>query len=334
MRILVVGAIQGGTVPMGRSLHRAFRAIGEEAHWLDFSPRLDEFVDVRASGDAGRLQAFFLSVKTHLVETVLQARPELIVGMAQSPLSDPEMLAGFRNAGIRLGYWFVEDYRLFTYWKTIAPHFDVFFTIQKEPLFGELKKIGCTNPHYLPAAFDDLLPISDPNGFESMPVSFVGAPYPNRVHLLPRLNGHSLQIFGEGWDRHPNPAVATGNRRIDEQECRHIYARTLVNINLHSSAHSHGFADGDFVNPRTFDIAGLGGFQLADMRRLLPLHFDCASEIPAFTDWDDLKDAIGYFLAHGAERKAWADRARMRVLAEHTYRHRAHGIIQVMEQGI
>lgn len=328
MRILVVGAIQGGTIPMCRAIHRAFIDIGQQSDLLDFSEFQKEFFEVREDND--RSYQFYLKIKITLLEKVAGFRPDVIFGIAQSPLHDIDMLREFKKAGIALCFWFMEDYRIFDYWKNIAPCFDHFFTIQKEPFWKELKDIGCMNYHYLPMAFDSLADVQQMNDEEAIPVSFVGAPYPNRVHFFSQFLDDGFQIFGEDWTKHQIPPVAIGDRRITESETYRIYQRSLININLHSSPFSSEFGRGDFVNPRTFELAGLGAFQLTDMRKLLTLHFDPAEEVIALTSWADMKGAVQYFLRHDEERKAYAERARARVLKEHTYRRRAEEIIEVL----
>jgi spore maturation protein CgeB len=91
-----------------------------------------------------------------------------------------------------------------------------------------------------------------------------------------------------------------------------------------------GFGAGDFVNPRTFEIAGLGAFQVTDMRQLLPPHFDLAAELSAFGQWNAMRAAIEYFSTHEDERKAIAANGKRRVLQEHTYRHRAQEIMSLV----
>lgn len=328
MRILVVGAIQGGSVPMCRAIHRAFVDIGRQADLLDFSEFQKEFYETRA--DSERSCQFLLKIKIILLEKVTSFQPDVIFGIAQSPLHDIDMLNEFKKAGIALCFWFMEDYRLFGYWKNIAPYFDHFFAIQKDLFWKELKDAGCMNYHYLPMAFDTHADVPEINKSEGIRVSFVGAPYPNRVHFFSEFLDDGFQIYGEDWNKHPIPPVITGDRRITENEAYHIYRRSHVNINLHSSPFPGEFGGGDFVNPRTFELAGLGAFQLTDMRKLLTLHFDPGDEVIALTSWADMKRAAKYFLEHDQERKAIAEKARARVLKEHTYRHRAEEIIELL----
>jgi len=330
MRILVVGAIQGGSIPMCRAIHNGFVDIGHQSDLLDFSIFQQEFLETR--NDTERFFQFFLKIKSILLEKVASFQPEVIFGIAQSPLNDTDMLAELKKAGIILCFWFMEDYRIFGYWKRIASYFDYFFTIQKDPFWKELKDVGCTNPYYLPMAFDTHSDRFEINQEKTIPVSFVGAPYPNRVHFFSQFSNGDFHIFGEGWDKYQNHSVVIGDRRITEVEAYDIYRRSFININLHSSPYPGELAKGDFVNPRTFELAGLGAFQLTDMRKLLTLHFDPGEDVIALTSWEDMKMAIQYFLSHDEERKAIAEKARLRVLNEHTYRHRAEEITDVLDR--
>ena len=328
MKILTVGAIQGGTIPIGRAIYRAFGDIGQQAELLDFSEFQKEFFDSR--NDTERSYQFHLKIKIILLEKVAGFRPDVLFGIAQSPLHDADMLTEFKKAGITLCFWFMEDYRIFDYWKKIAPCFDHFFTIQKDPFWKELRDAGCMNYRYLPMAFDTHADCPETGEGKAIPVSFVGAPYPNRVHFFSTFLNDGFQIYGEDWNRHKNPWVVTDDRRITENEAYDIYRRSLVNINLHSSPFPGEFGGGDFVNPRTFELAGLGAFQLTDMRKLLTLHFDPGDEVIALTSWADMKWAVKYFLRHDEERKAFAEKARARVMKEHTYRRRAEEIVEIL----
>jgi len=331
MRILVVGAVSGATVDIASSLAHAFTELGEKCHFLDFSEYDQEFRMVDSARNDPEMHGFVIKLQTRLLEEVILFNPSLIIGLAQSPLNNLEVLDSLRKSGVKLNYWFLEDYRIFQYWTKIAPKFDHFFTIQKSPILQELKNLGCDNGYYLPAAFDDsvvLTGVGDQNINCEAQVSFVGAPYRNRIELFNILKIPKLEIYGEGWEG-LNPLVKIGDRRITRFERRNIYTNSKINLNLHSSSQAEGAWNGDFVNPRTFEIAGLGGFQLTDARGLLPLHFDLKNEIPVFSSAGGMLDAIQYYLDHESERNELAANARARVLKEHTYRHRAMEILSL-----
>lgn len=330
MRILVVGAVEGGSVQVGTAIYSAFKAMGEDVQFLDFSDFKDDFVRVVKSQNRDLSAQFLMKCNVRLMKKVLDFGPDAILGIAQSPMVNAKVLIQLRKTGIILCFWFVEDYRVFDYWKTYAHFFNHYFTIQKEPFWRRLRELGCRNFHYLPMAFD-----TDLSG-ESCPinpdinVSFVGAPYPNRIHFFDRIDRCDFQIYGDRWSRHGNGAVVIGDRWVSEAEARSIYQRSIININLHSSQNPVSFGEGDFVNPRTFELAGLGVFQLTDVRELMPLHFELNEEIPALRSWEEMKRAIDYFLGHDNQRRSFIKKAQRRVFKEHTYRHRAQEILEII----
>lgn len=330
MRILTVGAIKGGSIPIGRAIHAAFKGIGQVADLLDYSDLLPEFNNLLSNRDPEMSSSFLLKCRQRLLKKVSEFKPDVILGIAQSPINNIELLSNLRKMGIVLCYWFVEDCGIFDYWRKYAAAFDHFFMIQKEPYRNALKQLGCRNIHYLPTAFDTHLEYSHEKGKPEVQVSFMGAPYPNRVNFFSKLQRRDFQIYGEQWDMIDLPSVVIGQRRITDIEARMIYQRSLININLHSSSNPDSFGGGDFVNPRTFELAGLGAFQLIDRRELLPLHFDPEDELVVLHTWEDMKTAIDYFLEHDVEREHFAKKARERVLQEHTYKHRAREIISIV----
>jgi spore maturation protein CgeB len=88
--------------------------------------------------------------------------------------------------------------------------------------------------------------------------------------------------------------------------------------------------DGDFVNPRTFEIAACGGFQLVDRRSGLADFFRIGEEVACFEDLEELRGKIAHYLAHPEEREAVAERGRLRALRDHTYERRMETMIGFM----
>ncbi|NIQ01757.1 MAG: glycosyltransferase [Nitrospinaceae bacterium] len=80
--------------------------------------------------------------------------------------------------------------------------------------------------------------------------------------------------------------------------------------------------DGDFVNPRTFEIAACSAFQLVDARSELGDLFHPGREIVPFQDIEDLRDKTRYYLDHPEARLEISRRSHRRVVREHTMEHR------------
>ena len=127
-----------------------------------------------------------------------------------------------------------------------------------------------------------------------------------------------------------NRLIQLNASRIDTETCVRIFNASAVNLNLHSSLSHEGVVpEGDFVNPRTFEIASCGAFQLTDKRSLLGELFE-EGEVELFGNLDELRGKIEHFLARPEERSRIAELGRARVLNEHTYGKRMEELLSVM----
>jgi len=330
LRILLVLPLYGGSLPVGRFCASALSRLGhlvETVESPDFQPTYLALRNLKVAGDKlDYLQNSYLQLVAQAVVAKAETfAPDMVLAMAQAPLSR-QALKKFKSLGIPTAMWFVEDFRLFTYWQAFAPLYDVFAVIQKEPFGEELEKIGQPNHLYLPLAADpifhvplDLTP-QERCRFGS-DLSFMGAGYPNRRVAFRQLLNHDFKIWGNEWDGDPvlAPYVQEGGRRVSSEECVKIFNASKINLNLHSSIDPERLVtNGDFVNPRTFELAACGAFQLTDSRSLMDEAF-AADEVVRFASLAEMKEKIVHYLAHEDERTAIAARARARVLAEHTY---------------
>jgi spore maturation protein CgeB len=234
--------------------------------------------------------------------------------------------------------WFVEDYLRFTYWREMAQFYDFIFTIQKGECLDAIKKAGAGEVHYLPTACDPYLHVPMKLSAEDRekwgsPVSFVGAGYHNRQQMFASLASYPFKIWGSEWPlcKPFDRLVQEESRRIAPEEYIKIFNASDVNLNLHSSMERDGVEpNGDFLNPRTFELASCGAFQLVDKRVLLPEAFDVGTEIVTFDDLPDLRNKIDYYLAHPEEREEVNKRSRARVLNDHTYDKRIEQMLSVI----
>src|SRR5438876_73799 len=165
------------------------------------------------------------------------------------------------------------------------------------------------------------------------PVGFVGAGYRNRRIAFRPLLDLGLKIWGTEWGGagQVEAAVQRDGARISTEDTVRIFNATRVNLNLHSSTYVDGVEPrGDFVNPRTFELAAAGAFQLVDRRELLPPLLRPHAEVATFTDAAELHERVRHYLAHPDERAFLAAEGRARVLAEHTYRHRMQRLLETV----
>ncbi|MBI5741869.1 MAG: glycosyltransferase [Nitrospirae bacterium] len=342
LRILVVSPVHGGSLPIARYCSTTLKRMGHEVELVDNGGFYDAMLFARDVAKSKlRFKRMMDSLSAFLSEAVIARceafKPDLVLALAQAPLTE-EYIRKIRSYGIATAFWFVEDFRVMDYWRKIAGHYDYFFTIQKGDFFEELKGAGIKNYHYLPLAADPDFHkkarlTDEEEKYYRSDVSFLGAGYFNRRHFLRGLLDFDFKIWGDGWPRDAafDKCVQRSGARIETEETVRIFSATRININLHSSTYHRGINPfGDFVNPRTFELAACGAFQLVDRRRELDGLFDAGEEIVVFDDIEDLRRKIKYYLDNPGEREIIAERAAKRILREHTYEHRMRDMFEFL----
>jgi spore maturation protein CgeB len=338
LHVAVVGPIYGGSLGIARHTVAALESLGHRVSWLDQSPHqgsYDLFGSYREPRHRLTMQSRFadmlsLGVVTHLAEDP----PDLVLALAQAPMN-LAVLEHLRKKKFLTAMWFVENYRHLTYWRQLAGGYDYWFVIQQASCFEALMRAGARHVSYLPMAADPILhrPLKlsaaeqDEYGAD---VSFVGAGYANRRSLLPRWlsNDWSFKLWGNEWEGADalTSVLQRGGARIDTETCIKVFNATSVNLNLHSCAGDGLDPEADFVNPRTFELAACGAFQLVDERSLLPDLFS-TNELVRFTAVAEVPSLIRTWLNDVSGRHAIAEAARRRVLAQHTYEHRMRELL-------
>lgn len=346
LKVMVTYPLYGGSYPVAEYTSRAFEKIGCRVEKFDMSKFYPLYKQLESStankNNSSKLTGLFLSlIEEIFVSRVLETRPGLIFSLAQSPIGT-SVINRIKPLKIPLCYWFVEDFRLMDYWRSIALTYDHFFTIQKGDFHEELSRSGAKNYHYLPTACDPeahkpvSLSESELSDFQS-DISFMGAGYYNRRMFFKKLSNYNFKIWGTEWpldDPYYASIVQRNGTRISIDDTAKIYNASAININLHSSTyHSSVNPYGDFINPRTFEIAACGGFQLVDHRNTLNELFIPGEEIEFFKDINELKDKIDFYLEHPEERRLVAGKARNRVLLDHTYEKRMCDVLKIISSG-
>jgi spore maturation protein CgeB len=334
LKIMLVGPVYGGTVPTALSCARALSQLGFEVDFVDNAPRHAEMLSIEDvtpnHGHKGALKKLFSDyLGERIAARADHVRPDMILALAQAPMS-PAVIGRLKNLDIPIIYWFVENHRATPYWKTLAPHYDYFFAMQKGEFLDDLARAGAPYSAYLPQAADPAvhhparLTEAETEKYGSE-LSFMGAGYPNRRKFFAGLLDLPLAVWGTEWELNTplGQRVKNSNRRMAPEEYVKIFLASGINLNLHSSL-SHPGIDPmkDFVNPRTFEIAACGAFQLADYRSELPEMFKIGEEIELFHTIEELRDKIAYYLPRPEEREKIAKAGMRRVLKEHTFVHR------------
>ena len=333
-KIAVVSPMYGGSLPTSRYVANALTAMGHRVDFIDNSLYYDAYksVDDRLASEALRnrtkntLMAFLSEL---VVARAIETRPHIVLALAQAPLHE-NAVRQIRRHGIVTAFWFVENYRHLHYWKALAPQYDFFFTIQEGDFLAKLDSLGVRNYKCVPTGCDpqvhrrlDLSP--EEQAEYGSDISFAGAGYYNRRQMFEGLVDYDLKIWGTAWEqsRRLREFVQGDGKEFTTDEMVKIFNASKISLNLHSSAQHEAIdPDGDFVNPRLFEVASCGAFQLVDERKEIRRFFEPEQEVVTFRNLSDLRDKVDYYLAHEEERTAIAERARTRAHNEHTYQHR------------
>ena len=323
LSVAVVGPMYGGSLPIAEYLAHAFARLGHHTRYVNHEeawPLYQRIGDtVRGERPAAQLTEFytnFLSEWTYA--QVAEFNPEICIVLAQAPVAAnfPERL---RKSGIVTAFWYVENWRHLPYWRNIAASYDYFFHIQPGEFETKLDAAGCKHHAHVQTACDPTKhkPVTlteDEEETFGCDLSFAGAGYYNRVELFKGLGDYDFKIWGVNWgDRYLARLVQDNDERFDSAKFMKIVAGSKINLNLHSSS-SHSGVDPacDAINPRVFEIAAAGGFQLCDPCVGLDTLFDFETELPVYRDLKELREKLDHFLAHPEERAAYAKAAQQR----------------------
>ncbi len=342
LKIMVVGPIYGGSLPIAGYCASALKKMGHQVDYVDNSKYNDVFQSIPGitadKNHQNQLRSMFISFLSEaVIARCAEFKPDLVLALAQAPLTEGS-LQKLKENRIPTAMWFVEDFRFMNYWERIAPLYDFFFTIQRNQFFDKLAALGVGNFSYLPlAASPDIHRRLDVSKEETdaygSDISFVGAGYHNRKFFFTGLLDFDLKIWGSEWSvglpllGH----IQRGGEWIDTEESVKIFNASGININLHSSTYHEGVnPNGDFVNPRTFEIAACGSFQLVDYRSEMSELFTIGKEIICFKDLNDAREKIRYYLNNPDLRKEISALGKERVLREHTYEHRMEKMLEFL----
>jgi spore maturation protein CgeB len=342
LRIAVVGPFYGGSLPVAGYCAAALRNLGHEVEFIDNGVIGETFLSIDGiTKSAPHRDILRMKYREFASEAamarIVPFRPDVVLVLAQAPLLDSS-LACLREQGIATAFWFVEDFRHMGYWRDTASKYDYFFAIQEGGFLDRLREAGARNVAFLPMAASPgihrrmTLSPEEASEFGS-DVSFVGAGYYNRRRLFEGLVDLDFRVWGNEWGGCPalKGILQRKGARVDTEDIVKVFNASRININLHSSSYHEGVnPDGDFVNPRTFEIAACGAFQLVDRRSGLAGLFRIGEEVACFESLRELRGGIAHYLSHPEERKAVAERGRLRVLRDHTYERRMEAMIGFM----
>lgn len=352
LKILIVLPLYGGSLPIGYYCANALKELGHCVELFEAPKFLEAHSALRSMNIGqeklnGLEQSFIQLLSQAIYAQTEESKPDLVLAMAQAPVNRL-LLKKLKQDNILTAMWFVEDYTIFPYWQMFAPLYDYFFVIQKDPFLQKLQENKNVKAFYLPMAADIRFHVKQTLSKEEEKIyqadlSFMGAGYPNRRRAFRSLLKYNFKIWGSDWNGDELLAnyVQKNGQRISSEESLKIYSASKINLNLHSSIHADKLiSHGDFVNPRTFELASMGVFQLADRRTLMDELFICSTlqnprddaELAVFDSMEELQENIIFYLSHPELREKIASNAQKRVQKEHSYTHRMQTMLEIIRR--
>lgn len=192
---------------------------------------------------------------------------------------------------------------------------------------------------YLPHAADPdiFYPIESLRGKQTIDILFVAHAYPGTgdgllrasiAHALVEAGLNVTICGGKDWDMYLKqfPALrscmhapVTSPDRLNE-----LYNSSKIVLNVH---HTQLFTG---TNQRTPEVAAAGAFLLSDFKQSIVDFY--GDDQATFRSIPEAIEKVRYFLSHDAERQAYAEKSRARILDKHTYKHRARTILESLKK--
>lgn len=214
-----------------------------------------------------------------------------------------------------------------------APLYEIVSTYSRAsvPLW---QRLGAAKAAWLPLAGDPSLfetsRVSiDSGSVMQVGVTFIGGWRPEREALLSKLAVFDLKIWGPDWGRRckNNRAImkAWQGNGVYGMEFARVTRSSKINLNIIDPTNYPA------ANMRFFEIPTAGGLQVCSPCPEMEDEFRHGEHIFYYQHSDDLPDLLRSLLADDALRAKVAAAAHEKVLAAHTYTHRARRLLEILD---
>ncbi|MEO2005820.1 MAG: glycosyltransferase [Candidatus Poribacteria bacterium] len=134
-------------------------------------------------------------------------------------------------------------------------------------------------------------------------------------------------VIGQGWDL--SPFDIDDSKVVDFNRWAPIlYSSHTIALNVHHAYEEAGYT----CNERCFNVPGCGGFLVSDYAPRIRDFFD-NDEVIVADNPSDFLDKVEHFVQYPEKRTPYMQKARQRVLMEHTYHHRLCDLLRFVLNG-
>ncbi|MDH6314014.1 spore maturation protein CgeB [Parabacteroides sp. PFB2-10] len=258
--------------------------------------------------------------------------PELVF-IYNGDILEPDTIRYFKTRA-KVAIWMLDGLSRHPRSEALAPLVDAYFCFEQDDV-ETLHRKGIF-AHFLPQACD--ISIYHPLDVEKdIDILFVGAlyGYPKRIEYLKAVVDHfqdkKIEIYGVYKPIYKNPLkwlfrekrAIYKNKNISPEEVNRLYSRAKICLNIHHEQSTNG------ANPKVFEIAGAGAFQLVDGNPYIESLFP-NKEIGFFYSSDELIQLIERNLLQDTDQQA--HQAYTQVIKKHTFRERMERVLKVLHE--
>lgn len=223
------------------------------------------------------------------------------------------------------------------YFKLLIPRYDLILTYGGgDPVVSAYKKLGARDCHPIYNALDPTThhPVEMEERFKA-DLAFLGNRLPDRerrveqffIDVASSLPNNQFLMGGNGWHDKSMPANINyiGHVYTKEHNAFNCSPKAVLNISRDSMA-KYGFSPAT----RVFEAAGAGACIITDYWLGIDFFFEPGAEILVAESGEDVKKILSSLTPEKAEKIGKA--ALEKVLANHTYTHRAIEVDRILKQ--
>ncbi len=297
--------------------------------------RLDETLLFQtALYEAGQAQgvvtpgALNMSVFTspYIVPHAIASDPDVVIVVSAHNFNIASALV-LRKAGLRTAVLMTESPYFAEFERIMANAYDVVFTNERQCATGAY--FDHPNVHYLPHAYNPAVHSADGPTGRPTDVLFIGSMFAERAALFAGTNWSGIDLTLRGYrPGHVEQDI------VENRDTAAHYRGAKINLNHHRTTMDFGSGQfiaantADSLNPRAYEIAACGAFQLMDdSRKEAKEVFRDSLATYRAGDSEDLEKQLRWWLSHPDMREEWAA-AQHECVLPHTWDVRAR---QVME---
>jgi spore maturation protein CgeB len=197
-----------------------------------------------------------------------------------------------------------------------------------DPFYLEKLKEVNSNSFYLPCAADpdihkEVIPLGERN--YKFDTSFLGSYEPEREKFAQDLSKFDLHLFGPNWKGKENIIKNLHHGYFSGDNMAKLFNLSKINLNLQAL---HGR---ESMNLRTFEVPSTRSFMLTDFKKDLPNLFKIDKEIVCYSDIEDLKEKIKYYLENPEKRDKIIERGHERILQDHKVIDRVKTLLKIVK---